>query len=51
MLTEAVARWGLSEEGARVWGTAPAPTEDDVADWIERAKNAGKAPVAKRSAD
>jgi predicted flap endonuclease-1-like 5' DNA nuclease len=50
MLTEAIARWGLSEDGARVWGTAPAPTEDDVADWIERAKHAGKAPAAKRSA-
>ncbi|MEJ0059274.1 MAG: DUF4332 domain-containing protein [Terricaulis sp.] len=49
-LTEAVAQWGLSEEGARAWGNAPAPTEDDVADWIERAKNAGKAPVAKRTA-
>jgi predicted flap endonuclease-1-like 5' DNA nuclease len=44
-LTDAVARWGLSEEGARAWGNAPAPTEDDVADWIERAKNAGKAPA------
>lgn len=43
-LTEAIARWGLSEDGARAWGTAPAPTEDDVADWIERAKNSGKTP-------
>ncbi|HWA01389.1 MAG TPA: DUF4332 domain-containing protein [Caulobacterales bacterium] len=43
-LTEAIARWGLSEEGARAWGMAPAPSEDDVADWIERARHAGKAP-------
>jgi predicted flap endonuclease-1-like 5' DNA nuclease len=49
-LTEAVAQWGLSEEGARAWGSAPAPTEDDVADWIGRAKKAGKAPAKARSA-
>jgi predicted flap endonuclease-1-like 5' DNA nuclease len=41
-LTEAVARWGISEEGARAWGSAPAPSESDVATWIERAKRAGK---------
>jgi hypothetical protein len=39
-LCDAVARWGLSEEGQRAWGSAPAPTEDDVATWIERAKRA-----------
>lgn len=36
-LCDAVARWGLSEEGQRAWGAAPAPTEDDVATWIARA--------------
>lgn len=44
-LCEAIARWGISDEGARAWGSAPAPSEDDVADWIERAAHAGKAPV------
>jgi predicted flap endonuclease-1-like 5' DNA nuclease len=39
-LCDAVARWGLSEDGQRAWGSAPAPTEDDVATWIERAKRA-----------
>ncbi len=39
-LTEAIARWGLSDEGARAWGSAPAPNEDDVATWIARAKRA-----------
>lgn len=39
-LCDGVARWGLSEEGQRAWGSAPAPTEDDVATWIERAKRA-----------
>lgn len=37
-LCEAVARWGLSDEGQRAWGSAPAPTADDVATWIARAK-------------
>lgn len=37
-LCEGVARWGLSEEGQRAWGAAPAPTLDDVATWIERAR-------------
>jgi len=37
-LCDGVARWGLSEEGQRAWGNAPAPTEDDVATWIERAR-------------
>jgi predicted flap endonuclease-1-like 5' DNA nuclease len=36
-LCEAVARWGLTEEGQRAWGSAPAPTADDVATWIARA--------------
>jgi predicted flap endonuclease-1-like 5' DNA nuclease len=40
-LTEAIGAWGLSEEGARAWGSAPAPSGDDVATWIERAKRAG----------
>lgn len=39
-LCEGVAQWGLSEEGQRAWGNAPAPTADDVATWIERAKRA-----------
>jgi hypothetical protein len=33
----------LSDEGQRAWGTAPAPTEDDVATWIERARRADQA--------
>jgi|CXWL01.1.fsa_nt_gi predicted flap endonuclease-1-like 5' DNA nuclease len=48
-LTDAVARWGLSDEGARAWGAAAAPNEDDVATWIERAKRANT-PSAKASA-
>lgn len=39
-LCDGVARWGLSDEGQRAWGSAPAPTEDDVATWIARAKRA-----------
>ena len=39
-LCEAIARWGLSDEGSRAWGNAPAPTEEDVAGWIERARTA-----------
>jgi len=39
-LCDGVARWGLSDEGQRAWGTAPAPTEDDIATWIERARRA-----------
>ncbi len=39
-LCDAVARWGLSDEGQRAWGAAAAPNEDDVATWIERAKRA-----------
>jgi hypothetical protein len=37
-LCEHVAQWGLSDEGQRAWGNAPAPTGDDVATWIERAR-------------
>jgi predicted flap endonuclease-1-like 5' DNA nuclease len=39
-LTEDIATWGLSDEGQRAWGSAPAPTEHDVADWIELADRA-----------
>lgn len=39
-LCNGVAEWGLSDEGQRAWGNAPAPTEDDVATWIERARRA-----------
>ena len=39
-LVDNIAHWGLSEEGARAWGSAPAPSVDDVATWIERAKKA-----------
>lgn len=42
-LCDAVANWGLSEEGQRAWGSAPAPNEDDVATWIERARRATQA--------
>ncbi|MBY0563967.1 MAG: DUF4332 domain-containing protein [Hyphomonadaceae bacterium] len=41
-LCDAVARWGLSDQGQRVWGSAPAPNEDDVATWIARAVRAKK---------
>ena len=37
-LCEDVAQWGLSDDGQRAWGNAPAPTGDDVATWIERAR-------------
>lgn len=39
-LCEAVAQWGISDEGQRAWGNAPAPNADDVATWIARAKRA-----------
>jgi predicted flap endonuclease-1-like 5' DNA nuclease len=39
-LCEAVAQWGLSDEGQRAWGSAAAPNEDDVATWIARATRA-----------
>ncbi len=45
-LCEAVARWGLTDEGQRAWGSAPAPTADDVATWIARAKRATDASEA-----
>jgi predicted flap endonuclease-1-like 5' DNA nuclease len=45
-LVNDISHWGLSDEGARAWGSAPAPSVDDVATWIERAK---KALVAKRN--
>ena len=45
-LIEGIASWGLSEEGARAWGAAPAPSGDDVATWIERAKRSAKRTVA-----
>ncbi len=41
-LCDAIARWGLSDEGQRAWGSAAAPTEDDVATWIERARRANE---------
>ncbi|MBS0384236.1 MAG: DUF4332 domain-containing protein [Proteobacteria bacterium] len=45
-LVEGIASWGLSDEGARAWGSAPAPGVDDVATWIERAKRSEKRTVA-----
>lgn len=42
-LCEIVAQWGLSDEGQRAWGSAAAPSVDDVATWIERAKRATQA--------
>lgn len=48
-LTEAIANWGLSEEGARAWGTAPAPSVEDVSTWVERSKRVAK-PAAKKVA-
>ncbi len=45
-LCEAIAEWGLSDEGQRAWGAAPAPTPDDVATWIARAERAAAESVA-----
>ncbi len=45
-LVEGIASWGLSDEGARAWGAAPAPSVDDVATWIERAKRSAKRTAA-----
>jgi hypothetical protein len=45
-LVEGIASWGLSDDGARAWGAAPAPSVDDVATWIERAKRSAKRTVA-----
>jgi predicted flap endonuclease-1-like 5' DNA nuclease len=42
-LCEAIAQWGLSEDGQRAWGSAPAPNEDDIATWIARVKRASAA--------
>jgi predicted flap endonuclease-1-like 5' DNA nuclease len=39
-LCNEVAEWGLSDDGQRAWGSAPAPSVDDVATWIERARRA-----------
>lgn len=45
-LVEGIASWGLSDDGSRAWGSAPAPSVDDVATWIERAKRSEKRTVA-----
>lgn len=45
-LCEEIAHWGLSDEGQRAWGNAPAPTADDVQTWIERCKRAQSAGAA-----
>ena len=39
-LADAIGAWGLSEEAARIWGSAPAPSDHDVAAWIEAAHRA-----------
>lgn len=44
-LCDAVAEWGLTEDGQRAWGSAPAPNADDVATWIARARRVS-GPVA-----
>jgi hypothetical protein len=49
-LCDAIGRWGLTEEGQRAWGSAPAPTEDDVATWIERAKRVTQSGVKSAAA-
>jgi len=45
-LCEEIAHWGLSDEGQRAWGNAPAPTADDVQTWIERCKRAQESGAA-----
>ncbi len=51
VLCDAIGPWGLSEEGQRAWGAAPAPNEDDVQTWIARAQRALKSqPPAAASA-
>lgn len=40
MLAEGIERWSKSEEAVRAWGAAPAPTEAEVAAWIEHARAA-----------
>lgn len=37
-LCEAIGEWGISDAGQRAWGNAPAPTADDVATWMLRAR-------------
>lgn len=49
-LCEAVAQWGLSDEGQRAWGNAAAPTPDDVATWIARARRAKEEGVVSAAA-
>jgi hypothetical protein len=39
-LCEAIGEWGISDAGQRAWGNAPAPTVDDVATWMLRARRA-----------
>jgi hypothetical protein len=39
-LCEAIGAWGISDAGQRAWGSAPAPTVDDVATWMLRAQRA-----------
>jgi hypothetical protein len=39
-LAEAIGHWGISDDAARVWGNAPAPSEHDVAAWIDAAHRA-----------
>lgn len=46
LVAEAVGRWAASDDAQRIWGEAPLPTEQDVADWIARAK--GPAPVKEK---
>lgn len=39
-LCEAIGEWGITDAGQRAWGNAPAPTADDVATWMLRARRA-----------
>jgi hypothetical protein len=39
-LCETIGEWGISDAGQRAWGNAPAPTVDDVATWMLRARRA-----------
>jgi Domain of unknown function (DUF4332) len=49
-LAEAMGRWITSGDGARAWGEAPAPTREDVADWVARSRNGGRGAPRKKSA-
>jgi nucleotidyltransferase/DNA polymerase involved in DNA repair len=49
-LCDAVARWGLSDDGQRARGNAPAPTEDVGATWLARAKRATESGAASAAA-